>query len=70
MKQNINKKKSDKQIMDNTNTKEKKKIVIKKKIKRVLTEKDKIKIMDKIARQHQKNKRRTVTSLDPLNLSD
>ena len=34
------------------------------------TGKDKIKIMDKIARQHQKNKRRTVTSLDPLNLSD
>jgi hypothetical protein len=56
--------------MNNTSTKEKKKIVIKKKIKRVLTEKDKIKIMDKIARQHQKNKRRTVTSLDPLNLSD
>jgi hypothetical protein len=56
--------------MNNTSTKEKKKIVIKKKIKRVLTEKDKIKIMDKITRQHQKNKRRTVTSLDPLNLSD
>ena len=32
-------------------------------------EKDMIKIMDKIAKQHKKNKIRTVTSLDPLGLS-
>ena len=47
----------------------KKKIRLKVKENKTKKEEDILKVMDKIAKQHKKNKYMTVTSLDPLNLN-